>query len=196
MIWHLNGTLTEKTPAYAIVECGGVGYYCGISLATYSKLPNIGQAVRLLTHAIYREDAQLLFAFAEAAERDMFKHLLSVSGVGGNTALLMLSALTVNDIEQAIATANLAALKGIKGIGEKTAQRIIVDLRGKIAKATSGLPSSLLGNLNTNRTEALTALLALGFNKATAEKALDTIAKRDGNDLPVEDLVKQALKMM
>lgn len=197
MIAHLNGTLAEKTPTHAIIDCAGVGYYASISLTTYSKLPAVGQFARLITHAIYREDAQLLYGFSDADEREMFRHLISVSGVGGNTALLMLSALTVNDIENAIATANLALLKGVKGIGEKTAQRIIVDLRGKVVKGNAGnLPSSLLAASSSQRTEALTALVSLGFNKAAAEKALDSIIRKSGVDLTVEQLVKEGLKIL
>lgn len=196
MIAHLNGTLTEKTPTYVVVDCGGVGYLASISLTTYSKIGAPGTTARLLTHAIYREDAQLLFGFAEAAERDMFRHLISVSGVGGNTALLMLSALTVTDIETAIATANLPLLKGVKGIGEKTAQRIILDLRGKVAKGSSGIPSNLLSGIHREREEAMTALVSLGFNKAAVEKAIDGIIRKQGEGLTVEQLVKEGLKVL
>ena len=196
MIAHLNGTLTEKTPTYVVLDCGGVGYLASISLTTYSKIGAPGATARLLTHAIYREDAQLLFGFAEAAERDMFRHLISVSGVGGNTALLMLSALTVTDIETAIATANLPLLKGVKGIGEKTAQRIILDLRGKVAKGSSGIPSNLLSGIHREREEAITALVSLGFNKAVVEKAIDGIIRKQGEGLTVEQLVKEGLKVL
>jgi Holliday junction DNA helicase RuvA len=196
MIAHLNGTLTEKTPTYVVLDCGGVGYLASISLTTYSKIGAPGATARLLTHAIYREDAQLLFGFAEAAERDMFRHLISVSGVGGNTALLMLSALTVTDIETAIATANLPLLKGVKGIGEKTAQRIILDLRGKVAKGSSGIPSNLLSGIHREREEAITALVSLGFNKAAVEKAIDGIIRKQGEGLTVEQLVKEGLKVL
>lgn len=197
MIAHLNGTIAEKTPTYVVIDCAGVGYLAHISLYTYSKIPNVNGKAHLLIHAIYREDAQLLYGFAEPAEREMFKHLLSVSGVGGNTALLMLSALSVADIENAIATANLALLKGVKGIGEKTAQRIIVDLRGKVIKGNAGsIPNVLAGGASPARTEALTALVALGFNKAAAEKALDSILRKEGADLSVEQLVKEGLKVL
>lgn len=197
MIAHLNGTIAEKTPTYAVIDCAGVGYLAHISLYTYSKIPNVNGKAHLLIHAIYREDAQLLYGFAEHDEREMFKHLISVSGVGGNTALLMLSALSVTDIENAIATANLALLKGVKGIGEKTAQRIIVDLRGKVIKGNVGsIPNVLSGGLSPARTEALTALIALGFNKAAAEKALDSILRKEGTDLSVEQLVKEGLKVL
>lgn len=197
MIAHLNGTIAEKTPTYVVIDCAGVGYHVSISLTTYSKIPNINGQARLLTHAIYREDAQLLFGFAESGEREMFRHLISVSGVGGNTALLMLSALTVNDIETAIATANIALLKGVKGIGEKTAQRIVVDLRNKVAKGLGGgIPTSLLAGISRERDEAITALVALGFNKATSEKAIDSIIRKQGDGLSVEQLIKEGLKVL
>jgi Holliday junction DNA helicase RuvA len=197
MIAHLNGTVTEKTPTYVVIDCAGVGYLANISLTTYSKIGAPGATARLLIHAIYREDAQLLFGFAEANEREMFRYLISVSGVGGNTALLMLSALTVTDIETAIATANLALLKGVKGIGEKTAQRIIVDLRGKVTKGNSGIPGSLLTGLYKERDEAITALISLGFNKAAVEKAIDGIIRKQGDTLTtVEQLIKEGLKIL
>lgn len=196
MIAHLNGTVAEKTPTYAVIDCAGVGYLAHISLTTYSNMANVNQQGRLLIHAIYREDAQILYGFAESGEREMFRHLISVSGVGGNTALLMLSALSVNDIETAIATANLALLKGVKGIGEKTAQRIIVDLRSKVAKGSLGAPTSMLAGLNRQRDEAITALASLGFNKASAEKAVDGIIRKQGADLTVEQLIKEGLKVL
>lgn len=195
MIAHLNGTVAEKTPTYAVIDCAGVGYLAHISLTTYSKLPAVNQQARLITQAIYREDAAIIYGFADHDEREMFRHLISVSGVGGNTALLMLSALSVNDIEQAIVTANLALLKGVKGIGEKTAQRIIVDLRNKVAKGITGAPMAILGT-TPQRGEALTALVALGFNKAAAEKALDNIIRKTEGEPTVEYLVKEGLKVL
>lgn len=196
MIAHLNGTITEKTPTHTVIDCAGVGYLAHISLTTYSKIGAPGQTARLLIHAIYREDAQLLFGFAEPAEREMFRYLISVSGVGGNTALLMLSALTVADIETAIATANLALLKGVKGIGEKTAQRIIIDLRGKVTKGNAGMPGNLLSGGSRQRDEAITALISLGFNKNSVEKAIDGILRKQGDELTVEQLIKEGLKVL
>ncbi|UPT66695.1 MAG: Holliday junction branch migration protein RuvA [Sphingobacteriales bacterium JAD_PAG50586_3] len=196
MIAHLNGTVTEKTPTHVVIDCAGVGYLANISLTTYSKIGNVNQQARLLIHAVYREDAQLLFGFAEPAEREMFRYLISVSGVGGNTALLMLSALTVADIEAAIATANLSLLKGVKGIGEKTAQRIIVDLRGKVTKGSAGMPGNLLTGVHRERDEAITALISLGFNKASVEKAVDGIIRKQGDALTVEQIIKEGLKVL
>ena len=194
MINHIEGRLIEKTPAYAVIDCGGVGYLLNISLNTYAK---IGQSekCKLYAQEMYmRDDLPRLYGFSELAERELFRQLVSVTGVGGTSAIMMLSSLSADEISEAILTGNIAVLKSIKGIGEKTAQRIVIDLKGKIGKN-----ELLLGNLvssnNTMREEALSALVMLGFVKNTAEKALDRVLKMEAaNIISVEQLIKLALK--
>jgi holliday junction DNA helicase RuvA len=191
MITYLKGKLTELNPAYAVVECSGVGYYTNISLNTYAKL-KVNTEVKLLTHLVVREDAHLLFGFADEAERTMFLHLISVSGVGPNTARMILSSSTPPDIAVAIDSGNVDLLKSIKGIGLKTAQRIIVDLSGKISKG--GIPSEFSSSQNnTKRSEALSALLVLGFDKKVSEKTVDKVLSTTP-DASLEEIVKQTLK--
>lgn len=193
MIHHIEGIVVEKTPTYAVIETGGVGYIMNISLNTSSKI-NIGEKSKLYAEQLYvRDDMPRFFGFVEAEERDLFRKLVSVSGVGGTSAILMLSSLSPNEIQQAIATANVAAIKAVKGIGEKTAQRIIVDLKGKLGKEATGM-NFLLNENNTLKSEALSALVMLGFNKSAAEKVLDKIFKTEGTGLSVEQLIKSALK--
>lgn len=194
MIEYLNGKLIEKNPAYAVIECNGIGYMVNISLNTFSKIGN-SEACKLHTQFIVREDAQLLYGFAENEERELFRLLISVSGVGANTAMLILSSLSPKDVQSAILNEDVNSLKSVKGIGAKSAQRIIVDLKDKIGKGieVSGNSFSSLGN--TKRQEALSALSALGFNRNVAGKALDSIEKQ-GADLSVEELVKGALKQL
>lgn len=191
MIEYLEGTLAEKTPAYLVMDVGGVGYYLHISLNTFSGLAS-STKVKVYIHQVIREDAHLLFGFATNDERAVFRNLLSVSGVGPNTARMILSSLTHSEVLLAISQGNVSAFRKIKGIGEKTAQRILVDLAGKMGKSTdsaSGFAASPV------RAEALSALLTLGFDKGTIEKALDKLMA-DNNNLTVEQLLKAALKNM
>lgn len=191
---YIQGKLAERNPATVVVETGGVGYLINISLHTYSRLREV-ESGKLFIHQVVREDALILFGFADREERDLFRHLISVSGVGANTARIILSSLSPQEVVQAIGTGNFSMLQKIKGIGIKTAQRIVVDLKDKVAK---GLVShEKLGFLhNTNKDEALSGLIILGFPKMVAEKALTGIIDKEGTDVSVEELIKMALKML
>ena len=193
MINHIEGKLVEKTPTYAVVEAGGVGYVMQISLNTFSKIGET-EKCRLYTEQLYvRDDMPRFFGFADIAERSLFRQLVSVSGVGGTSALLMLSSLSAAEIQNAIATGNVALIKSVKGIGEKTAQRIIVDLKDKIGK-TATTTEFFVSSNNILKEEALSALVMLGFNKSAADKVLDKIIKTEGTGQTVEQLIKSALK--
>ncbi|MDQ3108938.1 MAG: Holliday junction branch migration protein RuvA [Bacteroidota bacterium] len=190
---HFEGKLAVKTPTYAVLDCGGVGYQLNISLNTFSKIPDTGTC-RLFAHLAVREDALVLFGFADEEERELFRQLISVSGVGAGTARMILSSLTPSEIVQAIHSGNVAALKSIKGIGEKSAQRIIIDLKGKFTTDNFGGAPLVFTGDNKMREEALSALVMLGFAKNVAEKAVDKALKSEGNALSVEHLLKLALK--
>lgn len=191
MIAHLQGKLVEKTPTDVVIDCGGVGYHVNISLHTYSLLPNT-ENIRLFTHLQIKEDAHTLFGFVEKSERELFKLLLSVSGIGAGIARTMLSSLDPKQIIQALASGDVGTIQSIKGIGGKTAQRAILDLKDKVLKVYH-LDEVLTPANNTNKDEALSALEVLGFNKKLAEKAVDKIV-RDTPDATVETIIKQALK--
>lgn len=191
MIAHLQGKLVEKTPTEVVIDCGGVGYHVNISLHTYSLLPQT-ENIRLFTYLQIKEDAHTLFGFVEKSEREIFKMLLSVSGIGAGIARTMLSSLEPKQIIQALAVGDIATIQAIKGIGSKTAQRAILDLKDKVLKVYDLDEVSMTAN-NTNKDEALSALEVLGFNKKLAEKAVDRIAK-DQPGASVESLIKQALK--
>ncbi len=192
MIHHINGRLIEKSPTHAIIEAGGVGYFINISLITFSKLKDT-ESCMLFTYLSIKEDAHTLFGFAEKSEREIFKKLISVNGVGATTARIMLSSLTSDEITAAIISGDVETLKGVKGIGIKSAQRIIVDLKDKFGKI-DGLEQNILTfNNNTHKDEALSALLALGFTKNAVEKVLNKVLKAQP-DLDVEGLIKGALK--
>lgn len=191
MITQLEGNIAEKTPTYAVIDCMGVGYQVHISLNTFSKIPTTGKC-KLYTLLIIREDAHLLYGFADKHERQLFELLTSVSGVGASTARMILSSLNPSELEQVIASGNVRALKSIKGIGEKSAQRIIVDLKDKITKETVHV-DTVMPFLNPLRDEALAALLALGFQKQAAEKAIDKTLKTVSTT-SVEELIKLSLK--
>lgn len=194
MYEYIVGKLEEVTPTSAIVESSGVGYYINISLQTYSAIDG-KKEIKLFLHQVVREDAHLLYGFASAQERELFRLLISVSGVGANTARLILSSLSVPEIQTAIATENINLIKQVKGIGLKTAQRIIVDLKDKVT-AVSGFSSEIVSGVNnTSKQEALSALVMLGFAKVAAEKVLDQVIKSEGN-LPVEGLIKMSLKRL
>jgi len=193
MYEFVTGDIVEKTPSYVILETGNVGYFINISLYTYSQLPGQNPC-QLFIHQIVREDAHILYGFISKEEREIFRQLISVSGIGANTARLILSSLNPKEIEQAINEGNAALMQGIKGIGAKSSQRIIVDLKGKIS-ASAEMNHLLHPQSNTIKDEALSALVNLGFAKSTVDKALDGILS--GNeDLTVEELIKEALKKL
>ncbi len=193
MIHYLNGAITELTPTSAIVECAGVGYFVNISVHTSEMLKG-KKDVKLLTSQIIRDDAHLLFGFHNSDERTCFHLLTSVSGVGVSTARMILSTLTPSDVKAAVLSDAVTVFSKVKGIGAKTAQRIIVDLRDKVLKLDLDSTNSS-GINNRNKIEALSALEVLGFTSKVAGKALDTILKKDP-ELSVEILIKEALKRL
>jgi Holliday junction DNA helicase RuvA len=193
MFEFIRGTIVEIYPAYIIIEAGGIGYFINISLNTYSKL-NGKKETKVLLHQIVREDAHILYGFSNKGERDLFRNLISVNGVGANTAIMMLSSLNPDELISAVTTENVAVLKGVKGIGAKTAQRIIIDLKDKLVK----IPETgqiLLSPDNTIRNEALSALVMLGFVKRDAEKIVSKILQEQ-SESTVESVIKQALKRL
>lgn len=195
MIAHINGQLIEKTPTYVVIDCGGVGYQLHISLNTFARLPETG-VVKLLSHLSIKEDAHVLFGFWDEQERGLFRLLISVNGVGPGTARMILSSLTPSELQTAILSGQVAVLKGVKGIGEKTAQRILIDLKDKVGKSEQAPTafSTLLAH-NKVKEEALSALVMLGFARNLAEKAVEKVLKAAGGEEPqVEQLIKQALK--
>jgi Holliday junction DNA helicase RuvA len=193
MIDYIKGKLAELTPTFAVVENEGIGYYINISLSTFSRLEGRSDC-KILVHEIIREDSHQLFGFADKEERDIFKLLISVSGVGAGTARMMLSSLSHDEIEKAILGSDVNTLKSIKGIGLKSAQRIIVDLKDKVGKQ-SGTGEIFAFTDNTKREEALSALVMLGFGKSAVFKVLDRIIREEKN-LTVEELIKKALKSL
>lgn len=193
MFEFIEGIIVEKTPAFIVLQTGGIGYYINTTLFTYSSLPTEGNT-RIYIHQVVREDAHLLFGFMSREEREIFRQLISVNGIGPNTARMMLSALSPNEVAQAIQEGNVAVLQGVKGIGGKTAQRVIVDLKDKIGKAGS-IDELFMSERNTIRDESLSALVALGFAKKQVEQVVgNLLVKQSG--LSVEEVVKQALKLL
>lgn len=196
MIAYLKGVLVQKNPAFVLVETsGGVAYRVFISLNTYSKLPTVDGAVRLFTYFQVKEDAHTLYGFADEDERELFEHLISVSGIGSSTAQMVLSALQPNEIRQAIVQENESLIKSIKGIGVKTAKLLILQLKDKLAKTTVALDLPVVGH-NNLRDEALNALLALGIAKPMAQKALNKVLTTNPNIGSIEALIKQALQVL
>ncbi|WP_339712287.1 Holliday junction branch migration protein RuvA [uncultured Kriegella sp.] len=191
MIHHLHGRLIEKNPTHVIIECAGVGYFVNISLNTFSKVSD-NENISLYTHLQVKEDSHTLFGFAEKSEREIFRLLLSVSGIGSSTARTMLSSLSPSQIRDAIASGDVPTIQGIKGIGAKTAQRVILDLKDKILKIYNIDELSIVSN-NTNKDEALSALEVLGFVRKQAEKVVDKVLAQDPT-LSVEETLKRALK--
>lgn len=194
MIAHIDGKLVQKTPTYVVIDCGGVGYSINISLHTYEKLGN-AENLKLFTQLIVKEDSHTLYGFADEEERILFNQLISVSGVGTNTARLMLSSLKPIDIKQAITTGNWALIKTVKGIGEKTAQKVVIDLKNKIKGDDLAEGIQLMGTRNVLVEEALAALVMLGFSKNEAEKGLQKI-RQQHPQYTVEELVKNTLKIL
>jgi Holliday junction DNA helicase RuvA len=194
MIAFLKGRLIHKEPSHVLIDVGGVGYHVNISLQTFSAIKD-QESISLFTHLSIREDAHVLFGFSTEAEKKLFLHLISVNGVGPSTAIVMLSFMEVEELKAAIAREDIATLQRVKGIGGKTAQRLIVELKDKLKKeVTEENGSSTLGLHNTIKQQALSALVTLGIPRPAAEKSVDAILKKSGNNLTLEDLVKQALK--
>jgi len=191
MIAQIKGRLIEKTPTYVVIDCDGVGYELKISLNTFSQLGDEENCL-LFTHFVVREDAQLLYGFKEKSERELFRLLTSVSGIGPSTAMMILSSLSPTETKRAILSGDVNTLKGVKGIGSKSAERIIIDLRDKIPGIEISSSNSFVGD-NTIKDEALSALMMLGFSKKPAEKALEKIIE-SSEDITVEELIKRTLK--
>jgi holliday junction DNA helicase RuvA len=191
MITHLEGRIVEKNPTDIVIDCNGVGYFLNISLHTFSQLPNT-ENVKLFTHLQVREDAHTLYGFSSIIEREIFRLLISVSGIGANTARTMLSSLSPGQIKEAIASEDVVTIQSIKGIGAKTAQRVVLDIRDKILKVY-GLEDVSAISSNTMKNEALSALETLGFARKQAEKACDMVL-RENPEATVETIIKEALK--
>lgn len=192
MYEYISGRVAETAPAYAVIDAGGVGYYLHVSLETYAAIEHAAEA-KLYVHYIVREDAQLLYGFATKAERELFRLLISVSGVGGNTARMILSTYSPHELQGIIATGNAVLLKNVKGLGLKTAQKIIVELSGKLT--TAGSDASVAPLADAAADEALAALVMLGFARNTAEKVLRTVV-RETPSASVEEMVRAALKRL
>ncbi len=194
MYAYIQGKLTSKSPTSVVLETGGIGFDINISLQTYSKIEQLSEA-RLYIHHIQREDVQALFGFFEEEEKQFFGLLLSVSGVGPNTARIILSSLTTREVQNGILSNDVQMFKRVKGVGPKTAQRIIIDLKDKVAKNSGDEIISLGGQDNTVYDEALSALIALGFARPKASGALLKLSK-SGNIDTAEELIKSALKLL
>ena len=200
MFSYIEGRLSEKTPTYAVIDCSGVGFALLISLNTYSALPEVNNTCKLFAHAIIKSEAttpvgMVIYGFATEQEKNIFLELTSGSGVGNNTARLILSSLTTSEVVSAISLGEVSTFRKVKGIGEKTAQRLIIDLKDKIGKGILA-KEILLPLNNTFRNEALSALVMLGFQKNTAEKALDRVLKTEAANISLEEAIKQALKLL
>ena len=191
MITHLEGKLVEKNPTDVVVDCNGVGYHINISLHTFSQIPD-KEHIKLHTYLQVKEDSHTLYGFSSRVEREIFKLLLSVSGVGASTARTMLSSLSPDQVKEAIASSDVSTIQSVKGIGAKTAQRVILDLKDKVLKVY-GLEEVSLSQNNTNKSEALSALDVLGFNKKQSEKVVEKLVSQNP-DITVEELIKDALK--
>jgi Holliday junction DNA helicase RuvA len=189
MIAQIQGKLIEKNPTELVVDCNGVGYEIKISLNTFSSMGD-DEFIKVYTKLIVREDAQILYGFYSKEEREMFNLLISVSGIGPNTAMIMLSSLIPAEVAHAIQSDDVATIQSVKGIGAKTAQRVIIDLKGKVI-GFNPEHENIANTGNTNRFDALNALVSLGFDKKSAEKTLN---KLDSGEKSVEDLIKEALK--
>jgi Holliday junction DNA helicase RuvA len=191
MITHIQGKLVEKNPTDVVIDCNGVGYLLNISLHTFSQIPD-QEALKLYTHLIVREDSHTLYGFSSVSEREIFKLLLSVSGIGANTARMMLSSLSPQQVKEGIAHGDVALIQSIKGIGAKTAARVILDLKDKVLKVYD-IDEVSVNISNTNKDEALSALEVLGFTKKQSERVVDKIVSQKP-DSTVESIIKDALK--
>ncbi|GIM51117.1 Holliday junction ATP-dependent DNA helicase RuvA [Capnocytophaga cynodegmi] len=192
MITQLQGKLVEKNPTYVVIDCSGVGYFVNITLHTFSSLPD-SEFIKLYTHLQIKEDSHTLYGFSTKVEREIFVLLLSVSGVGANTARTMLSSLTATHVRSAVINGDVVSIQSVKGIGAKTAQRIILDLKEKMVKLQDFEDVSVT-TPNTNKEEALAALEVLGFARKQSEKVVDKIVKSASGEISVEEIIKQALK--
>lgn len=194
MYYYISGQLVEATPSFAVIDCGGVGYQLEVTLNTYSQIKD-QQTVRLLVHEIIREDAHLLFGFYQAEERDMFRLLLGVNGVGAASARVLLSSLTVEELQEAILSQNVKRIQSAKGIGAKTAQRIALELHDKVGGLAGGRTPDFGMGQQGNVEEAAQALVMLGFAKNAVDKVLAAVAKENAS-ATVEELIKQALQKL
>ena len=195
MFAYLKGTLAYQDPTHVVIDVNGIGYELKISLNTFSQIKGRDN-IRLFTHFYVKEDAQILFGFADETEKQIFLHLISINGVGPSTGLMVLSSLSPAEVEQAILRGDVSTIQAVKGIGAKIAQRIILELKDKLGKQTG---SGDLANLpisakHTIRNEALAALITLGINKAAAQKSIDKVLRQSGDDISLEELIKLALK--
>jgi len=190
MFEYIEGKIVELTPTYLVLDNNQIGYFINVSLNTYSEISE-KQISKIFIHQVIKEDSNTLFGFSSPDEREIFRHLITVSGIGANTARMMLSSLNPSELQTAISTENVNALKSIKGIGAKTAQRVIIDLKDKITK-TQVSDQIFAQSVNNSREEALSALVMLGFNKKPAEKVIDKLIKQNGES-SVEELIKKSL---
>lgn len=195
MINHLSGRLIEKSPTHAVIECGGVGYYLNISLNTFSKLPEKDNC-KLFAHLVVREDSHTLYGFIDENEREVYRKLISVSGIGPATGRMILSTYGPNDVINYIQQGDVGAIKSVKGIGAKTAQRLIIDLQDKIGQIEMGDLEKVSFANNTFKNDALIALSSLGVDKNKAKKIVERIVKSEGQDIELEQLIKLALKQL
>ena len=195
MISYIKGAITFKSPTYVVVEAGGIGYHVNISLNTYAQIEKL-ETVKILTLLHVKEDSHTLYGFAEEMERSLFVLLLSVSGIGPNTARILLSSMTAQEARTAIISEDVPAFNKVKGVGPKTAKRIILDLKDKILKDSGEGPIPLSIHDNTIRDEALSALVALGFSKIQVQKVLNKILSENSNVNRVEELIKLSLKQL
>ena len=191
MITHIQGRLTEKNPTDVVIDCNGVGYFLNISLHTYSQIPD-QENLKLYTHFQVKEDAHTLYGFSSLVEREIFRLLISVNGIGSSIARTMLSSLTPDQVKDAIASGDVVRIQSVKGIGSKTAQRVIIDLKDKILKVYQ-IDETTLSMNNTNKDEALSALEVLGIGRKQSERVIDKIVA-DQQDASVEIIIKEALK--
>ncbi|MFA5168070.1 MAG: Holliday junction branch migration protein RuvA [Candidatus Omnitrophota bacterium] len=198
MYHHLNGKITEKTPAAAILDVNGVGYEVRISVNTFSALPDLGQNVKLLTHFVVREDAQLLYGFSGEDERELFRLLLSVSGIGPKMAITLLSGMTVPELKRAIQENSLAALTSISGIGRKTAERVIVELKDKLPREAGKDSKDIIHDMSISDQmvgDSISALVSLGYTKQKAKDAVQKVLKASlGKKVSVEEIIRTSLK--
>ena len=195
MITYIKGEITFKTPTFIVVEAGGLGYHINISLHTYTQIEKM-ERIKILTHLQIKEDSHTLYGFAEADERTLFVQLISVSGIGPSTAQVLLSSMNPDELKSAIISEDLVAFKRVKGVGPKTAKRIILDLKDKVMKESGDTGLSFSPQDNTVRDEALSALVTLGYNRIQVQKVLNKIIKQDPGETSVEALVRMALKQM
>jgi len=194
MIEYIEGKITGRNPAYLVIDTGGIGYHVKISLNTYSAVAD-KEHIRLLTHLAIREDAHLLYGFVEESERQLFRNLISVSGIGTNTAILILSSLITSELKNAIISGNIALLKSIKGVGPKTAQRIVIELQDSLKKGNPDIiPANTFSSVAFS--ESVSALVMLGFKKPDAERIVGKIMKDNNMNISVEEIIKMSLKTL